>query len=97
MGIQIKAYHADNGIFKAKGWVEACHQKEQGLTFAGVGAHHSNRKAEHRIRELQEMAPTSLIHANRRWPKAISANLWPYAVRYANDCSNSTPNMQDPQ
>ncbi len=95
MGVPVKAYHADNGIFKAKAWVEACFHKEQTLTFAGVGAHHTNGKAERRIREPQEMARTALIHANKRWPQAIEAYLWPYAVRYANDCINNTPNMQD--
>ena len=60
----ISAYHADNGIFKAREWVENCHQLQQGLTFAGVGAHHANGKAERRIRELQELARTQLIHAN---------------------------------
>ena len=95
-GVVTHAYHADNGIFKANGWVQACRQKEQNLTFAAVGAHHTNGKAERRIRELQEMARTMLIHANRRWPDAINANLWPYAVRHANDCINAAPNMQDP-
>jgi Reverse transcriptase (RNA-dependent DNA polymerase) len=37
------------------------------------------------------MARTSLIHANRLWPDAVSVFLWPYALRYANDCINSTP------
>ena len=97
MGIKVKAYHADNGIFKAKGWVQACLDQQQPLTFSGVGAHHTNGKAERRIRELQEMARTALIHANKRWPEAIEAYLWPYAVRYANDCINNTPNMQDPR
>ena len=92
--VTISAYHADNGIFKACEWVENCHQSQQGLTFAGVGAHHANGKAERCIRELQELACTQLIHANRRWPQAISAHLWPYALRHANDCINAAPNMQ---
>ena len=54
--ITIKAYHADNGIFKAKEWVQACHDARQQLTFTVVGADHANGKAEHRIRELQELA-----------------------------------------
>ena len=62
----ISAYHADNGIFKAREWVENCHQLQQGLTFTGVGAPHANGKAERQIRELQELAHTQLIHANRR-------------------------------
>ena len=92
--IIIKAYHADNGIFKAKEWVQACHDAREQLTFAAVGANHANGKAERRIRELQELARTQLIHANRRWPKAITSNLWPYALRHANDCVNNTPNLQ---
>ena len=44
--VTISAYHADNGIFKAREWVENCHQLQQGLTFAGVWAHHANGKAE---------------------------------------------------
>ena len=92
--ITINAYHADNGIFKAKEWVQACYDARHQLTFAAVGAHHANGKAEHRIRELQELARTQLIHANRRWPNAITSNLWPYALRHASDCVNNTPNLQ---
>ena len=36
-----------------------------------------------------------MIHANRRWPNAITPTLWPYALRHANDCVNITPNLQD--
>jgi hypothetical protein len=69
---------------------------DQGLTFAGVNAHHQNGKAERRIRELQDMARTMLIHAKHRWPTAITANLWPYALRMANDVLNSTPSSKFP-
>ena len=96
-GVIVYNYHANNGIFKAKAWVDACHAKEQGLTFAGVGAHHANGKAERRIHELQDMARTMLVHANRRWPQAILAHLWPYALHHANDAINASPSMQDPK
>ena len=59
--VTITAYHADNGIFKACEWVDNCHQSQQGLTFAGVSAHHANGKAEQRIRDLQELVRTQLI------------------------------------
>jgi hypothetical protein len=62
--------------------------------FAGVGAHHQNGVAERRIRELQDMARTMLIHAQRRRPTAITANLWPYAIRISNDSINMTPNLK---
>lgn len=62
----------------------------QKLTFSGVGAHHQNGRAEKRIRDLQDLARTSLIHANRMWPDAITSNLWPYALRHANDSINKS-------
>ena len=94
-GITIKGYHADNGIFRANKWVEHCLSQHQRLSFAGVNAHHQNGIAERRIRELQELARTMMIHAARRWPKCITANLWPYAIRMANDAFNHCPNMKD--
>ena len=94
-GVTVRGYHADNGIFKANKWVESCRSQSQNLTFAGVNAHHQNGVAERRIRTLQELTRAMLIHANKLWPEAISANLWPYALRMANDYINETPNMQD--
>ena len=90
-GIDIRHYHADNGIFNGKAWRQSCSESHQGLSFAGVNAHHQNGRAERRVRSLQDMARTMLIHANHRWPQAITANLWPYAIRAANDCLNATP------
>jgi hypothetical protein len=95
-GIKIESYHSDNGIFKSKAWQDHCYTNRQGLTFAGVNAHHQNGKTERRIRELQDMARTMLIHAKHRWPSAITANLWPYAIRMANDVLNSTPSSKFP-
>ena len=94
-GITIKNYLADNGIFKANLWVDECKRQGQGLTFAGVNAHHQNGVAERRIRELQDMARTMLIHANSRWPESVTTNLWPYAIRMANEAINDTPSFQD--
>ena len=94
-GITVRNYHADNGIFKAHKWVQGCADKGQGLTFAAVNAHHMNGIAERRIRELQDMARSQLIHAHKRWPKAITANLWPYAIRFASNAINNTASFQD--
>ena len=94
-GVTVRAYHADNGTFRAHDWVKACQEKRQPLTFAGVNAHHQNGMAERRIRELQDTARTMLIHANRRWPTAVNAHLWPYALRMANELYNVSPSLQD--
>jgi transposase InsO family protein len=63
-GVQVQHHHADNGIFNAFEWKAACTGKGQGLSFAGVNAHHQNGKAERRIGLLQEQTRTMLIHAN---------------------------------
>ena len=94
-GVKVKAYHADNGIFRANAWVNHCNQSNQTITYAAVNAHHQNGIAERRIRELQNMTRTMLIHAAKRWPSCITANLWPYALRQATEILNSSPSMQD--
>ena len=95
-GLWVRNYHADNSTFTTNNWVRTCYTKGQGPTFASVNAHHQNRKAEVCIRNLQEMARTSMIHANKRWPDAITPNLWPYATRMANESINATPWIYNP-
>ena len=50
-GVSVQAYHADNGIFRAKAWMDHCFKRDQGMTFAGVNVHHQNGMAEKRIRD----------------------------------------------
>ena len=80
-GIKIQSYHCYNGVFRSNLWKEHCMNQGQGLSFAGVNAHHQNGRAEQRIQELQQLARTSIIHASQQWPEAITPNLWPYAVQ----------------
>jgi hypothetical protein len=42
LGIDSKAYHADNGRFADKGFRDDCAQSNQIITFCGVGSHHQN-------------------------------------------------------
>ena len=51
--------------------------------------------AERRIRVLQDLARAQMAHASQRWPEAVSANLWPYAIRIANDEWNQAPNPRE--
>ncbi len=88
-GVTIKHYHADNGLFRSKPFQEALHQRGQTITFTGVGAHHQNGIAEKRIGDLTRRATTLLLHAQRRWPDAITTHLWPYALRCANESRNT--------
>jgi hypothetical protein len=93
--ITIKAYHADNSVFRANAWVNNCNMLNQRMTYAGVNAHHQNGVAKRRIQELQELTRAALIHANKRWPQCITANLWPYALRMANLTYNHSSSMQN--
>lgn len=86
--LKVQNCRANNGVFTSKKWTDHCNQRGQGMTFAAVGAHFQNARSERWIRELQEVARTTMIHANGRWPKAVDAHLWPHTVRMANDACN---------
>jgi hypothetical protein len=90
-GVKILHCRGENGRFADNMWRQDVIQKSQRLSFCGVGTHHQNGCAEKRIRDLQDQARTSIIHANRRWPEAIDARLWPYALRAANEAIINTP------
>ena len=94
-GVKVQTYHADNGVFRANKWRDACHKQGQALTSAGVNAHHTNGMAEKRIRNLQDFTRTQLIHATNKWATCITVNLWPYALLMANDILNNTPQPTD--
>ena len=76
-GIVIWQYYANNGVFKARAWVDDCQLKNQRVTCAGVGVYHQNGVAKRQIWVLQELTWAQLAHAAQRWPEAITANLWP--------------------
>jgi len=96
-GVSIQQYHCDNGRFADKLFITDVRMQRQTITFCGVNAHFQNGIAERKIRELQEMTRTSLLHATARWPRAINTHLWPYALRTANDVIINTPKRIDGQ
>jgi hypothetical protein len=88
-GVTIRHYQTNNGIFETDSFRRSVEMAGQTISYAGVNAHHQNGHAEGKIRDLQAMGRAMLLHAAHRWPAAITANLWPYAVRMANDSINS--------
>jgi hypothetical protein len=48
LGIQSKAYHANNSHFADQGFRDDCLQNNQVITFCGVGSHHQNGIADKR-------------------------------------------------
>ena len=96
-GVKIKSYHADNGRFAENKFVADITACGQTITYCGAYAHFQNGIAEKRIRDLQDLARTMMIHARHRWPQAIEANLWPYALKMANDVHLSSPSFSPSQ
>jgi hypothetical protein len=84
-GVHIQHYHADNGRFAEKKFMQAILNSKQDLSFCGVNAHHQNSRAERRIRHLTEVVQTMILHAAHHWPKVITDHLWPYALLLASD------------
>ena len=89
--IKVRHYHADNGRFGENLFKNEVQKQGQTISFCGVNAHFQNGVAERRIRTLQDQARAILAHAQARWPSAVNAHLWPYAIRMANEIHNSTP------
>ena len=90
-GIKIEGYHADNGIFNSKKYVNDCEEQNQTLDFCGVGAHHQNGVAERSIQTVTNMARTLLIDAAIHWPDEVDLDLWPLAMNHAVWIWNHTP------
>ena len=89
--VHICHYHCDNGSFADWAFMDDVRQAHQTITFCGVGAHHQNGIAKQRIHDLMESTRTMLLHAAHRWPKAITSNLWPQALKHATNVQNSLP------
>ena len=94
LGVMIKHYHADNGCFADNAFLKSAMDCNQMISFCRVNAHFQNGQAEKKIRDLQNLAQTQLIHAKHRWPVAVEVALWPYALRHANNVHNSTVTLK---
>lgn len=93
--VNISHYHCDNGRFADNAFRLAVTNSKQSISFCSVNGHHQNGRAEKRIRDLRENSRSTLLHSIARWPSAITTNLWPYAIRHANNIRNSTVDKRD--
>ena len=91
VGVSIKSYHSDNGVFCASAFKDHCRSLKQSLSFSGVGAHHQNGVAERCIGTISRMARANLIHLMIHWPARCNLNLWALAMDYAIWIYNRTP------
>ena len=91
VGIQIKSYHSDNGIFSSKEFMQHCNDLNQTISFSGVGAKFQNGVAENAIKTVTNMARANMLHATMCWPGKSFIDLWPFAIQYAIWVHNRLP------
>jgi phenylalanyl-tRNA synthetase alpha subunit len=71
----------NNSRFTDNAFRKDLQDNNQSIMFCRVNAHWQNGVAEKQIRDLiTENARAMLLFTQRRWPDAITTNLWPYAL-----------------
>jgi hypothetical protein len=95
VGVKIKAYHSDNGVFSSKEFKSHCTSLGQDLTFSGVGAKFQNGVAERGIGTVCNMARANMLHATLSWPGMKFISFWALAMSYAIWCYNRLPPSAD--
>ena len=83
-----------NGFTENKLLQAVSESPHQTISYCGVNAHHQNGVAEKRIRDLQELSRTSVMHAQQRWSNAIISNLWTFALEMANEVHQYMPSLK---
>ena len=74
VGVVPQSYLTDNGkAFTSKEFSSSLSQFQQTSSFAGVGAHHHNGKAENTIRRIMAVARTMMIHSAIHWPEVADS------------------------
>ena len=71
MAQAIKHYHDDNGRFSDNGFIDDINQKDQNITFCGVGLHHQNSIVKNKNKILNTGARMLLLHGMIMWPQMI--------------------------
>jgi hypothetical protein len=92
--VRVSNIRADNGVYSAQLFREACLKQQQNLTFCAVGAHWQNRIAERFIGAITQRARTILLHAMAKWPAVIQEDMWTFALRHAVNFHNSSIRKQ---
>jgi hypothetical protein len=79
----VKHYHADNGAFPHKGFLDEVSSKDQKITFCAVSMHHQNGIIENKNKMLTLSARTLLLHGIHMCPQMIDTMFWPFAFKAA--------------
>ena len=80
-GQTVNHYQANNRIFSYNVFANTISEKNQRLTFYGVGAHHQNGIIENKNKILTTGAITLVLHGIRMWPQNIDEIFWPFSIK----------------
>ena len=83
LGVKVKKYHGDNGIFKSRAYKDNLELRHQEMSYSGVGAHGQNGVAERAIQTMVHSSRTMMLHQALLWPEHFDMRLWPFAMEHA--------------
>eukprot|EP00957_Ditylum_brightwellii_P124822 9514840-Ditylum_brightwellii.AAC.1 len=95
VGVKIEHYHADNGWFAHKAFMQDYERNGQMLTVCATKSHWQNGITGKRSRDLKESARRQLLHAQSRLPDKIITIFWPYPLRTVAESGNTIPDKED--
>ena len=82
-GDRVCAYRANSRRFAEPISKEAVQTCGQQISYCGVGSHHHKEIFERRIKEINLVSPTLLLHATILWPESVSTMLWTFSSKAA--------------
>ena len=74
-GVSIKSYRGDNGVYKSKLFKEDLEERQQKMSYSGVGTHGKNGVAERAIQMVVTSARTMMLHQASLWPEQFDMRL----------------------
>ena len=95
-GMYIKSYRGDNGVYKSKLFKKDLEERQQKISYSGVGAHGQNGVAERAIKTVVTSARTMTLHQALLWPEQFDMCLWPFSLDQAAYLYNHLPNKLSP-
>ena len=83
---------ADNGVFKARIFIQHLRDRNQRLQLCGVNSHHKNAIVERSIQTVSTISRDMMMNSSLRWKDVIEGSLWPTNISYLTHIHNQSTN-----